>query len=183
MSNNIKTDFNALENNIIDVIKEEQIKLGYTRETIRLYYPIESINHLLTENFTIAEIQGLLDQFCEYVKPRLGEVTHSNMDTRFCFVIPSNGVTYVHEKIEDRPFLKEFIEAISKHNQTLSEILSIFHRYSDCVICNKMDNGEFDYLVYFSDGLPDAYMYCLKFENCHVIYHRFTKADYDSFGF
>lgn len=176
-------DFNALENNIIDVIKEEQIKLGYARETIRLYYPIESVNNLLKGNYPLKELPGILDLFCEYVKPRLGNVTHSNKETRFCFIIPPNGVTYVHDEVEDRYFLRDFINIIDNHNQTLNEILNVFHRYSDSVICTKMDNGEFDYLIYFSDRLPDAFMYCLKFENSHVIYHRFTKADYESFGF
>ena len=181
--NKKEPDFNALENNIIDVIKEEQIKLGYRSETIRLYYPMESINNLLATNCTLAELPEILDQFCEYVKDRLGNVIFSNKEMRFCFVIPANGVTYVHEKIEDRHFLREFIGKIIDHNCTLEEIKKVFHKYSDHVICNKMDNGEFDYLIYFEDGQPDAFLYCLKFEDCHVIYHRFTRADYESFGF
>ena len=31
--------FSKLETNLIDMIKEEQIKLGYREETVRLYYP------------------------------------------------------------------------------------------------------------------------------------------------
>ena len=34
-------DFTRLEKNIIEVIQEEQIKLGYRSELIRLYYPIK----------------------------------------------------------------------------------------------------------------------------------------------
>ena len=37
-------DFTGLEKNIIEVIQEEQIKLGYRSELIRLYYPITSLN-------------------------------------------------------------------------------------------------------------------------------------------
>lgn len=37
-------DFTRLEKNIIEVIQEEQIKLGYRSELIRLYYPITSLN-------------------------------------------------------------------------------------------------------------------------------------------
>ena len=32
--------FEKLEQNIIDMIKEEQAKLGYRKESIRLYYPV-----------------------------------------------------------------------------------------------------------------------------------------------
>ena len=38
-------NYNRLENSLIDVIKEEQAKLGYMKEKIRLYYPLSSLNH------------------------------------------------------------------------------------------------------------------------------------------
>jgi hypothetical protein len=177
-----KPDFSALENNIIDVIKEEQIKLGYKSETIRLYYPMESINNLLGTKLSVKDLQGVLNSFCFYVKERLGAVEFSNKDERFCIVIPPKGVTYVHEEIEDRYFLREFIGVISKHHCTIDDILKVFHRYSNKVNC-KETNGEFDYLIYFEDGQPDAYKYCIKFEDCHAIYHRFTDRDYENFGF
>jgi len=183
MSIHSEPDFKALENNITDVIKEEQIKLGYRSETIRLYYPMESINLLLGGNYLIKELPAVLDQFIKHVNTRLGKVAYSNKDSRFCFIIPSSGVEYVHEKLEDNPFLQEFIDQIGTHNCTLDDILLIFHRYSDEVICKKMNSEEFDYLIYFVNGKPDAYKYCLKFEHNHAIYHRFTKGDYDSYNF
>lgn len=176
-------DFQALENNIIDVIKEEQIKLGYASETLRLYYPMESIINLLGIDYSFIELPSILDQFTGYVKGRLGNVKFSNIDKRFCFVIPPEGVTYVHEEVEDRYFLKELIDKVRDHNSSLKEILAIFYRYSDEVVCKEMDHGEFDYLVYFKDGHPDSFMYCLKVEEHHVSYHRYTKEDYKSFGF
>ena len=38
--------FEKLEQNIIDLVKEEQAKLGYRKECIRLYYPLSSLVHL-----------------------------------------------------------------------------------------------------------------------------------------
>jgi hypothetical protein len=178
-----ESGFIALENNIIDVIKEEQIKIGYRSETIRLYYPMESICNLLGVSYTITELHEIIGYFCDFIKNRLGNVVYSNKDTRFCFVIPPIGVNYVHEKVSENRFLQDFIGQISDHNSTIEEILKIFQKYSDNIICEKMNNGEFDYLIYFKNERPDAYRYCLKFENCHVIYHRFTKADYENFGF
>ncbi|MEY8355878.1 DUF3877 family protein [Lachnospiraceae bacterium 54-53] len=175
--------FKELEKNIIDVIKEEQIKIGYRTESIRLYYPIESICNLLGASYTVPELSEVLNQFCAFVTERLGNVEHSNTGSRFCFIIPPKGVDYVHESIEDNRFLREFIEKISSYDCSLEDLLGIFHRHSNNVICKKMNNGEFDYLIYFADGEPDAYRYCLKIENCHTIYHRFTKADYENFGF
>lgn len=183
MSINIEPDFRAFENNIIDVIKEEQIKLGYQRETIRFYYPMDSINSILGVKLTMDELKVVLNQFCSYVKPRLGEVKHSNKEARFCILIPPEGVTYVHEEIEDNLFLIEFIDVIRKHNSTIEEIKKIFEKYSNKVRFQAISSGEFDYLLYFEDGIPDAYRYCIKFDGSHASYHRFTKEDYDSNGF
>ncbi len=144
---------------------------------------MESLNNVLGTELSIKDLQYALDKFCFYVKTRLGNLEHSNKDSRFCVVIPPKGVTYVQEEVDDRIFLREFIEKLSGHNCTYEDILEVFHRNSNSVKCEKMTNGEFDYLLYFEDGLPDAYRYCIKFEDCHAIYHRFTKADYENFGF
>lgn len=183
MATHKEPDFQALENNLIDVIKEEQIKLGYTSETIRLYYPMESINNLLSMDYSVVELPGILGLFREYVKDRLGNVKFSNVDKRFCFIIPPEGVTFVHEEVEDRHFLKELIDKVREHKASLRELMDVFYRYSDEVVCEEMDHGEFDYLVYFKDGKPDSFMYCLKLEGDHVNYHRYTKEDYKNFGF
>lgn len=176
-------DFKTLESNIIEVIKEEQIKLGYKSETIRLYYPMESINNLLGKEYSMEQLQSELRRFCLFVEERLGKVEYSNRDSRFCFIIPPSGVAYVHELIDEQCFLKEFIEKISEHNCSIDDILKVFYRHSDAVKWEKVSHGEFDYLIYFEDGKPDSYLYCIKFEECHAIYHRFTRGDYKSFDF
>ena len=39
------------------------------------------------------------------------------------------------------------------------------------------------YLIYFEDGEPDEFYYCLDDDDFGVTYHRFTKEDYIDFGF
>ena len=39
------TGYAKLEKNLVDIIEEQQIKLGYCREDVRLYYPLSSLNH------------------------------------------------------------------------------------------------------------------------------------------
>ena len=58
-----------------------------------------------------------------------------------------------------------------------------FRRHGEHVHVEALHNGEFDWLVYFEDGKPDAYCYCIADEGCHLTYHRFTKEDYEAFGF
>ena len=36
--------YEALKRNLIDIVAEEQAKLGYRKEMIRLYYPLSSLN-------------------------------------------------------------------------------------------------------------------------------------------
>ncbi len=38
--------FDRLEKNLIDIIKEEQAKLGFRKEDIRLYYPLRSLKQI-----------------------------------------------------------------------------------------------------------------------------------------
>ena len=63
------------------------------------------------------------------------------------------------------------------------DILNLFHQYSDKVVTQEMDNGEFDILIRFEDKPDDPYYYCFKDEGCHIIYHRFLPEDYADFGF
>ena len=60
----------------------------------------------------------------------------------------------------------------------MNEILNLFHTYSENIITEEMNNGEFDRLIRFADNSEDPYYYCFKDEGCHIIYHRFLPEDY-----
>lgn len=44
--------FEALKANIFDNMIEQQAKLGYRKEPVRLYYPLSSLNHFLIKKQT-----------------------------------------------------------------------------------------------------------------------------------
>lgn len=50
--------YDKLEKNLIDIIKEEQAKLGFFKEDIRLYYPLSSLNHFFAATDTADEMQA-----------------------------------------------------------------------------------------------------------------------------
>lgn len=174
-------NFLKLQKNIIDVIVEEQVKLGYCKETIRLYYPIQSLNRFLETDFEIEEMKNALKQFSVFVSDSLGEIEISNKNARFCILIPPAGVEKVYQNRGDVSFLSDFVSVISKHGGSFEEICEVFWKHSEEVHIEKVDNGEFDYLVYFENGTPDEYCYCITDEGCHFIYHRYTKEDYEDF--
>ena len=80
-------------------------------------------------------------------------------------------------------FLVRFINTVARHGCTLDEVMNVFHSYSKHVHMEKTTGTGFDYLVYFEDGIPDDYRYCLSLEGEHMIYHKFTPEDYEDFGF
>ena len=53
----MKNEFKDMKNNLVDVIKEEQAKLGYRKEIIRLYYPLGSLKHLLKTDAGISRYE------------------------------------------------------------------------------------------------------------------------------
>ena len=76
-------DFTRLEKNIIEVIQEEQIKLGYRSELIRLYYPITSLNRFFHTDAAEKEMSELLAEFSKKTVQTLGGVEISNKGERF----------------------------------------------------------------------------------------------------
>ncbi len=170
-----------LEKVICDTIKEEQIKLGYEKETIRLYYPMSSLIHILEEEITDpVRLTEILTAFAEVVEPRLGKIEISHKEERFCILIPPDGAAYVHEHYQDNPFLIALIDTVRQHNCTLEQLLKVFHQYSEQVECEKSKTDEFDYVIYFTENTGDDYRYCFKFEHGHAIYHRFLKQDFQN---
>ena len=172
-----------LRQSLIDALEEGQLKLGYRREAVRLYYPLASLCALLDLQTDRAGMHAALLAFARAQRDFFGEIAVSSKGERFCLTVPPEGVERVHAQVDEHGFLAEFLQAVSRHGATLSDVLAVFRRYSDRVIVRELRGGEFDHLVYFEVGVPNAYYYCLAEEPCHLNYHRFTREDYEAFGF
>ena len=73
-------NYNRLETSLIDVIKEEQAKLGYMKEKISLYYPLSSLNHFFGNETDAAGMMEILKDFPSYIKEKFGEVAVSHTE-------------------------------------------------------------------------------------------------------
>lgn len=175
--------YHRLENSIIDVIKEEQAKLGYRKEEIRLYYPLSSLDHFFETEADAEEMKKILTGFGAYTKEKLGNVLVSNKGDRFCFHIPEQGAEYVHAHMKPNEFIRELVELVGKHGCTMQQVKNLFLSKGKQVQMEPMDNGEFDLMIRFEGDGEDPYYYCFKDEGCHIIYHRFLPEDYADFGF
>lgn len=175
--------FEALQQNIIDSIEEQQLKLGYLKETVRLYYPLSSLNRFLQLDCSAEGMLEVMHAFSIWSEEELGGVDVTNRGERFCIAIPPDGAEQVHQHLQSDGFLAELIKTVRNHENTWEDVLSVFQKHSDAVYVEEMENGEFNYLVYFQNGRPDDYRYCIAVEGHHVTYHRYTPADYEEFGF
>ena len=115
--------YDKLEKNLIDIIKEEQAKLGFFKEDIRLYYPLSSLNHFFAATDTADEMQARLSTLPASLTDKLGDIMVSHKGDRFCFHIPPQGTVYVHDNTAGNEFIKELVNLVGRHGCTMNEIL------------------------------------------------------------
>ena len=127
-------NYNKLETSLIDVIKEEQAKLGYRKEKISLYYPLGSLNHFFKSQADAAGMMEILREFPSYIKDKFGEVVVSHRGDRFCFTVSDQASEYVHNNMEEDEFIKALVELVGRHGCTMDEIRNLFHSYSDKIV-------------------------------------------------
>lgn len=175
--------FKRLEKNLIDIIKEEQAKLGFRREAIRLYYPLSSLNHFFETEYSEEEMLNKLQELPDFIKETLGDIKVTSKKERFCFHIPEEGSSYVHDNTKPNEFIKELVELVGQHGCKIEDIIALFKEHNKDIVVEEINNGEFDYLIRFPKENEDPYYYCFHDEGCHIIYHRFLPADYEDFDF
>lgn len=171
-------NYEKLEKDIFYVIKEQQIKIGYRSESVRLYYPLESLNNLLEMNLDIKGMYKALAGFGKYVYDKIGAIDITNNKDRFCLCLTNTASDYIHENTPTCGFLYDLIDIVAKHDISIEQIADVFRKYSDKVHFEKIEDNEFDYVLYFEDGEVDDSYFCFNVHENHIIYHRFTKEDY-----
>lgn len=184
--------YEALLNNLVDMVMEEQAKLGYLYEAIRMYYPLSSIKHFFenkNDNSILAEIDSkgmleILEDFPAYAKEKCGELWISCKSERFCFLLSEQFNESIHElkgSSIEKDFIYKLVELVGRHGTMLSDIQGLFENSKRSFAIEKIEDGEFDLLIRFTEG-DDRYYYCFKEEMGHVIYHRYLPADYKDLG-
>lgn len=181
-------NYQRLEKNLTENITEAQLKLGFDERPISLNYMYTSLGHLLGAEISQNNAANALAGFAEYASGRLGVLSFRDIKDGVCITVPAEGVRFVHENTPKNSFLSDLIELLRHHGISFSDVERLFLSYSDCVcIEDKSNSGEFDYLLYFADGVPDDYRYCISVEDdldgSHVSYHRFIPEDYEDFSF
>ncbi len=167
----------ALFENLVAMIWEQQLKLGYRREKVRLYYPLESLEGFLGKA-SVQEMEEGLHGFFEEEK-RLGEVEVTRRGRRFCLCLPEEASYYVKEHAPKEDFLVAFLEKMKSHPSQLEEVLPLFEKYGKAVI-EREPSEDLLCAVHFEGGVPDSFVYCFSSEEGHLSYHRLMPWDYEA---
>ena len=189
----MKRNSAELEQHIIDTVKEWQIKIGYRKEAMNLYYPEESLKDMLGLSRDASEkvLKETLKLFADETAPRFGQLKISDKNGRYCIGIPETGCEYIHENIPDSDFLKEFLQIVTGENPTFEKIRRCFEemaeKYQETFA--EQDHGT-DGMgrVFFFTGKKggeiseaskiDRYVYCVELDDFGMTYHRFACHDY-----
>ena len=172
----------TLEKHIVDTIKEWQMKIGVSKEVLRLYYPKESICLYLQlpENTENALLQQKTESYIREHASYLEGTRVSYQKDRFCVAVSEAGSRYVAEHVELPSFLVLFLAAIKK--QDMEAVRSVFRDYAREHHGTYIEDREEDGLgtvFYFEQEELDAYAYCVEQDVFGVTYHRFAREDYE----
>lgn len=173
----------TLEQNLCGVVPEMLLKLGLTSATLSLNYPLSTLCRMFNQSMTMAQMQAALEAFSREHEADYGPIAAAPHEEGFCLTVPSEGAAYIYRHAPNTPFLRDLIAEAQNPACTEESLIAVFRRHSPRVQIVPMDNAEFDTLVYFEDGQPDAFYYCIDAHDGHVSYHRFSREDYEAFGF
>ena len=169
--------------NIVDQVKESQLKLGYAPEAVRLYYLAPSLARIYGWAGAPDDAAGLaraLSDDARLHSTLLGRVEfEAAAGGRVCAKVPPEGVRRVHEDVLAPAFLQDIVELFAPGSHPArADIEALFARYGAYSVREMAPGDGFDYMVRFDDRSIDRYCYCFKSEMGHTIYHRFSEADY-----
>ena len=175
-------DYKALEEHIKDSVMEEQAKLGFRKEVIRLYYPVGMLNNLFGTDYDAEEMQKALTGFAGFVKERLGEIMITHKERAFLSDPSRRNKVFMFMNIKRKMNLStSMVNLIASHETDMEQVKKLFKQQPYPSDVEQMKGGEFDMVIHFTEG-DDRYYYCFKDEGFHITYHRFLPADYKDLG-
>lgn len=174
---------NAMKKNLSGVIAEMALKLGLTGVPLSLNYPRVSLGRMLGVADDPKVLQPALDAFFAAHRDLFGEAQAVPHEDGYCLTIPAEGVARVISRAPAADFLRDLIRTAQIPGASADDLLTVFRRHSSHVHIEPVDNDEFDWLVYFEDGVPDDFRYCIDQHDGFASYHRFSREDYEAFGF
>lgn len=170
-----------LEKNISDMIYEGMVKIGYIEnQSVSVYYDPGLLCYLLhTDRLTNEEMAECLEEFKQYVIPRLGSIAIKYAKGRYEFCVCKDGVKYIYENNQSRGFLPKLVEVLQNRENGLEQIIKVFREVSENIRVEEVEHSEFQYVISFEDKQIDEFRYCFTFDEMGRYYHRLLDYDFE----
>lgn len=173
-----------LKQHVIDTLKEWQMKIGFQEENVKLYYPISSLYDYfnLDKNCDFSELKTKFTNYITEQMDFLGEIRVKWEEMRVCIEVSAQGGRYIYENVKEPYLLKAFLHLLNEKSTTISDVENLFNAYAKkyngtCYIEKSKHNES--RIFYFSDNVPENYVYCIENDEFGITYHRFSKDDYN----
>ena len=164
-------DPSDLEDRIVSTVQEMQVKLGQSSGSLSLYLPLDCLD---------GDVEDEIARFREHVRPKLGDVACTLDDGRVRITVSEEGCRYV-AGLPVSPVLLTMVDAVMSR-ESLDGIKARLEKVSKGLVWKEVDGDGFDHIAYFTDG-TDPYVYCIDSDCGPISYHRFSRRDYEAFGF
>ncbi|MGN0097863.1 MAG: DUF3877 family protein [Candidatus Methanomethylophilaceae archaeon] len=164
-------DPSDLEDRIVSTVQEMQVKLGQSSGSLSLYLPLDCLD---------GDVEEEIARFREHVRPKLGDVACTLDDGRVRITVSEEGCRYV-AGLPVSPVLLTMVDAVMSR-ESLDGIKARLEKVSKGLVWKEVDGDGFDHIAYFTDG-TDPYVYCIDSDCGPISYHRFSRRDYEVFGF
>ena len=166
--------------NLTDQIKEQQAKLGYRKESVSLYYPLETLNHFFQSEQNAATMEETLQKFVQNREGAYAGIGISRKGQRFRITVPEDMSEEIHKNTKEDDFIHRLVKLVGGHGASMQEIQDLFRDAAGTGGIEEavLDDDEFDRMLRFTNDPDDTYYYCFKDEGIHITYHRFLPEDY-----
>ena len=163
------------EHLLLELIKEQETKLGYVYGSTRLYFLKSYLCGLL--GVEVTRLQVTLENLQALFQAKYGELGVRDQKERICLEVSPEVCEYVHCHILVNPFLVDLVALCQKHKVTEEEVRSMFAKYSQEYTWDVISSDDIDCLVSFKDKTITPYYYGIKWTGDHISYHRYLEHD------
>jgi len=153
---------------IVSTVQEISMKIGEVHGSVSLFYPYSG------------ELDDLRDGFLQEADPQLKDILIERIPGRIRVVVSEEECRYI-AGLPVRKTMADIIR-ITKGGIALDAFKERVRELYPQAVFTEMDHLEFDALLTFPPEL-DPDFYCLTEEMSRVSFHRFSKEDYQEFGF
>ena len=151
----------------VSTVQETNITIGDSSGSISLYYPFEGDFKALENDFKKAS-SDYPDIILEQLPQRVRVIIPESDSKRISKLPARQTIIDIVELVKERVPFQEFKN-------------TILGKYPEARI-ERSEYMEFDWILMFPSELDDD-LYCLTEEFGHITYHRYSRDEFESFGF